>query len=1324
MSRLNVLALSFFPALLPPDNGGVTRLHELYLSLSRFCKVTLISSGEVGRGIERIRHSINFEEIRVGKNVDFEVAYSELINDEYKGDLSGPANAIWSSQYGPLHDVYLENYREADVIIHDSPFLINVDIFRGVDDKPRIYNSYNIESHLYESFEARDGCNRISQLVREFEQELCDSVDLLTGCSDDDIKAFKTEFGYSGKSALIPNGVMRKPPVSKSGTSRRDVIFLGSNHRPNNDAAEYIRKTLAPAMPDVTFHVVGSCHPALKHRNFISHGFLSAAAKREIFANAVIAINPVVTGSGSSLKMVEFAVADMPILSTGHGARGFGFEPDVHFIQSDLDEFQEKLRALLDDESARSRVARNALGHVNSNYSWDAISEKFFEELKSALTHKVKGKPTALVLNDYDSFTNTGGGCIRTVGLCRGLSEAGRVLFVCLGAEGEQVRQVFEAAAVVVRVPKSAEHLMRETHLAGVHWMSVSDILAYAEAPRNDRLIGVAAAACDFARTVICEHPYMVGVPRRIGCSFVYSSQNFEYGLKASSLGDHPHAAELLAAVEEAERFACAASSLIVNVSAEDAAAMSSFYQHTAPLVVIRNGADLNADTITSKSPKRRKHKRPIFVFMGSGHAPNIEAAQWILDKLAPQLPNVDFVIIGSCAGGVSGVIPDNVKLPGVVNEVEKHRLFATANAALNPMLSGSGSNIKVADYLQHGLRVVSTAFGARGYEDIPESDLIIVELPEFAEQIESIKGDIESVRSKRTETYKELLSMKSGGRRLGELVFAPPPEKRALYVTYRYQSPSQGGGEYYVDRLIHSLSRTGWAVDVVSPDAGKISDNQRFAAQFSSPSGMPVAINNPLIRSSRFAVSENDCGEELHEAWATQPAFEKELISRIPSPSFPALGWGWAWPQLDGRWMFSEAGLYSREPSNVRISGRSMTKMWVRMTDADGALVHETTVDGKFQLSWKVGAGWSSILATEIEPWHSGDSRPLTLFVSSVQVGGCELVGGRLSDLLVDVLSPEEIISAMHEASIVTRHARDIRLTAMRAPSCELTAFVQKNIATYDLVITHNAVFETATNAVKCAKAAGIPSIIIPHLHLDDDFYHFQDVWSSCATATAALVCPSSVAEFMQQKGLTNVAYFSPGIDAEEQFSAEDEMAFRKLLGSDEPFFLVLGRKAAAKGYRDIIQAAGSIKGGAPLIVLIGPDDDGEPVDVPHVKYLGLQDRSILRGALRSCTALINMSSSESFGIVLLEAGAAGRPVIANSECAAFQDLVTEGQNGLLVDRTGLADAMIFMLNNPDAATAMGEAGRVRAHSYDWKLIEERFVELCNQVGATRDGI
>jgi len=93
--------------------------------------------------------------------------------------------------------------------------------------------------------------------------------------------------------------------------------------------------------------------------------------------------------------------------------------------------------------------------------------------------------------------------------------------------------------------------------------------------------------------------------------------------------------------------------------------------------------------------------------------------------------------------------------------------------------------------------------------------------------------------------------------------------------------------------------------------------------------------------------------------------------------------------------------------------------------------------------------------------------------------------------------------------------------------------------------------------------------------------------------------------------------------------------------------------------------------------------------------------------------------TGQESFGIVLLEAMAAGVPIVA-SDIHGFKRVVERNVQGLLVEPQNpraLAAALYTLARDPDLRHEMGEAGRARAPEFTWDRVSERIVEYYYEV-------
>ena len=93
--------------------------------------------------------------------------------------------------------------------------------------------------------------------------------------------------------------------------------------------------------------------------------------------------------------------------------------------------------------------------------------------------------------------------------------------------------------------------------------------------------------------------------------------------------------------------------------------------------------------------------------------------------------------------------------------------------------------------------------------------------------------------------------------------------------------------------------------------------------------------------------------------------------------------------------------------------------------------------------------------------------------------------------------------------------------------------------------------------------------------------------------------------------------------------------------------------------------------------------------------------------------------TGQESFGIVLLEAMAAGVPIVA-SDIHGYKQVVQRGVQGLLVEPRNpraLAAALYTLATDADLRHRMGDAGRERAPEYTWDRVTERVIEFYREV-------
>jgi phosphatidylinositol alpha-mannosyltransferase len=134
-------------------------------------------------------------------------------------------------------------------------------------------------------------------------------------------------------------------------------------------------------------------------------------------------------------------------------------------------------------------------------------------------------------------------------------------------------------------------------------------------------------------------------------------------------------------------------------------------------------------------------------------------------------------------------------------------------------------------------------------------------------------------------------------------------------------------------------------------------------------------------------------------------------------------------------------------------------------------------------------------------------------------------------------------------------------------------------------------------------------------------------------------------------------------------------------------------------------------------------PDDFAELVGedlAPHVTLLGELTEPEKAAFLRSVDVYCAPNlMGESFGVVLLEAMAAGAPVVA-SDLDAFARVLADGAAGVLVrrgDAADLAAALSGLLAEPARRAQLAEAGQQAVAGYDWSIVAQRILAVYETV-------
>ena len=450
-----------------------------------------------------------------------------------------------------------------------------------------------------------------------------------------------------------------------------------------------------------------------------------------------------------------------------NGVSGLSVEPNV-------DALAEAMQQLLDNPEQTQQMGQQAHSKV-AHISWTNTLNRLLQPPEEQFVNQgvtsgsfASGDPLhtldssegfqprkkLVVALGFAVWPPQGGGQSRVFHLYRQLARYADITLVTLtGPDREPGDYSIAPGLRELRVSKTAEQLANEQELERQLKASVSDIAMIKGYHHTPEYVVALESSCAHADAVILSHPYLYHAVRECWQGDIwYEAHNVEADMKAAVLADSPDPEEWLQLTKEVESLCCHQSQLVMTCSDEDAVRLHELYgSFESKMRTVANGVALDQTEYSDKTQRQRLQTRLNTqdrfqaLFMGSWHGPNIESVEHIR-TIANACPQIDFLLIGSvcshpvCLGKDQyQALPDNVHALGLVSEEEKQVLLSSVDIAINPMLSGSGTNLKMLDYAAAGTPILTTAFGNRGLEFIADKEVLIAEVDDFASMLNQL---------------------------------------------------------------------------------------------------------------------------------------------------------------------------------------------------------------------------------------------------------------------------------------------------------------------------------------------------------------------------------------------------------------------------------------------------------------------------------------------------------------------------------------------------------------------------------------------------------
>jgi FkbM family methyltransferase len=450
------------------------------------------------------------------------------------------------------------------------------------------------------------------------------------------------------------------------------------------------------------------------------------------------------------------------------------------------------------------------------------------------------GRPRLVVMSTFPIWPPHGGGQLRAYHLYGALTDTFDVELISLAAPAVPPSTRELRPGMIERVvPRTEAHDTEELKIGLEVGIPVTDIVAGRLMRLTPDYLTVLSAALVGAAGVILAHPFLYPVVAAAGCDvpIVYDAHNCEFVLKSQMLPDTPAGKRLLEEVRHAEAGASQHSALVLSVSAEDSQNLQTLYgTPNDRLSVVPNGVDLPRVPFTPIAVRQRNRERwlealrrrgagrgltSLATFIGSWHPPNNEAARSIVE-IARSLPEVGFLLVGSHTGSLRHMpIPANVFLLGEVSDAVKTTVLSTVDVALAPLMTGSGTNLKVVEYLAAGIPVVSTPVGMRGLH-VPQECVRVATIATFGAAIRRELAEVDTALE-RTIIGRRVVELAYDWHELGSLLI--PRVERALEQAAL--SDRTLGEEVVGSQRMSGLEQALNLAPIVDPTLGEVDDTR-----------------------------------------------------------------------------------------------------------------------------------------------------------------------------------------------------------------------------------------------------------------------------------------------------------------------------------------------------------------------------------------------------------------------------------------------------------------------------------------------------------------
>lgn len=569
---------------------------------------------------------------------------------------------------------------------------------------------------------------------------------------------------------------------------------------------------------------------------------------------------------------------------------------------------------------------------------------------------------------------------------------------------------------------------------------------------------------------------------------------------------------------------------------------------------------------------------------------------------------------------------------------------------------------------------------------------------------------------------------------------------KRIVFVAPRYHDSIVGGADQYTRALAWELAQVGASVRVLTTRTLSFRARGEFGIEWRDelPAGEDAVDGIPV---SRFGAWSPSAGWCERASARVRSQLERDTAAALRTLGRLGFGAGWYDPEpwgegRFGRWSngAGELALPAAPVAGLTLEALSLTEQRVSVVGIrDGSRVPLGVIELARERWCEVSVDWEARTfdTLRLEGGHrfvpgEHDHRTLSFVTSALTVrtadGSAAALAARdRSGEVLDALDDESFARAWLPLAEARPRGFGRAYAALRGPlSPGLALACLREARRADAIVASGFPFATMRFALTAGRRAGVPVYALPFFHDRDVTHHWRHLYAALRRASATL----ALSRFHERHVATSlgartcyVGASSPHWSLGRELPAAPapaEVPRPATAGSvPAPRLRVafVGRLTHSKGVTTAVEAVRQVRarGHDVRLCVIGPDESHGLDAQDGVERLGAVPVEHLQAALASCDALVLPSRHESFGLVVIEAWAAARPVLVEAASGSLRTLVSDGVDGYLCSGAeAYASRLAEWLADPARRLAMGLAGRRKVEAaHRWEHVVERFGAL-----------